>query len=223
MLDNLEEKKEEAGTPNPQIDELTPEKAKRYKEQLAWSKLEADRLRTFAKEIKNVAIDSNSLIELNKKDPKMANEVAIEFWYESFDDAKTTITWEPEKKEIKTSEFTEDDFEKMYLKRKWKEEHEKALKKADKLISNLDDWLQEQARKYFNKISEGKKLDDETALEFAEMATLYVSKDKLKSDKYSDWLAMLSSTGITNTKKGWKDKWPEYVVRNWRLILLSND
>ena len=227
MLDNLDKENKEAGTiPNPQIfdDDFTIEKAKRYKEQYSWYKAEVDRLKALAKEVTKAAVDSNSLLELHKKDPKLANEVAKEFWYSDFNDAETNITGKiADKEEITTPAFTEDDFEKMYQKRKEKEEHEKAIKKASKLILKLDESLQEKAQSYFDKISNWKMLDEDTALEFAEMATLYVNKDNIKSNKYSDWLAMLWSTGINSSKKSGKEEWPQYVVRDWKLVLLSND
>lgn len=37
-------------------------------------------------------------------------------------------------------------------------------------------------------------LDEETAIEFAEMATLYVNKDNLRAEILNDSLAMLGST-----------------------------
>ena len=225
MWDNLEVKKQEAPDTqdNPQISEDFSEKEKRYKEQLAWSKSEAERLRQLIveAEVQKASQNANSLLELHSKDPKLANEVAKEFWYESFDDAKKQITTEDESKQS-NKWLTEDEFEKWYQQRKSKEEHEKALKKAENLIAKLDEQKQEKAKAFFDKIAGGKTLDEETAIEFAEMATLYVNKDKLKWEKYQEWIAMLWSTWLWNSKKASDDK-PREVVRDGKLVLLSNN
>ena len=39
-------------------------------------------------------MDANNLLELHKTDPKLANKVAIEFGYTSYDEAANTITWD---------------------------------------------------------------------------------------------------------------------------------
>ena len=51
-------------------------------------------------------------------------------------------------------------------------------------------------------ISEGKNLTTEQAIEFANMATLYVNKDKLKSDKFAEWLVGLWSTWLWASHTG---------------------
>ena len=220
-MDNLEEKNKEAPVKDNPQDDFT-EKEKRYKEQIAWSKSEAERLRQMVieVEVQKASQNADSLLELHSKDPKMANEVAKEFWYADFEDAKQKISGD--ESEISNKWLTEDDFERMYQKRKQKEEHEKAIKKAEKFIAKLDEEKQEKAKAYFDKISDWKTLDEETALEFAEMATLYVNKDKLKNDKLQDWIAMLWSTWLWNSKKGSNNE-DKYVVRDWKLVLLSND
>jgi hypothetical protein len=48
--------------------------------------------------------------------------------------------------------MSEEQFEKMYQKRRREEEHVSATQKAEKLISKLPDDLQEQAQTYFDKI-----------------------------------------------------------------------
>ena len=69
------------------------------------------------------------------------------------------------------------------------------------MFSKLDENKKEQANKYFDKITKWQMLDEETALEFAEMTTLYINRDKVKWDKKEEWLAMLWSTWISNSKK----------------------
>lgn len=198
---------------------------KRYKEQVSWSKQESERLRNLAieAEAKVAEINAWSLLDLHNKDPKLAREVAERFkfdsywWYDNFIKSGWVI------KEETTTGLTEDEFEKMYLKRKRAEEHEKSLKKVDKIIWKLDEWVQDKAREYFDKITDGKTLDIDSATEFAEMATLYVNRDSFKDTKYNEWLAMLWSTWLSDTKKVSKTKWwDEYIIRNWKLILNPN-
>jgi hypothetical protein len=98
MSDNLEEKKDEAlETDNPQKsqeelakEELTKE---RYKQQLEGSKAEAERLKAMLidEEVSKASQDAKKLLELHKKDPKLADEVAKKFNYSSFDEAKATL------------------------------------------------------------------------------------------------------------------------------------
>ena len=224
-MDNLENKKTQTplkdnsdnGADTNQNEDLTKE---RWKQQLEWSKKEADKYRQYAleTEVSKAKTDANSLLELHDKDPKLANEVAKRFWYESFDDARKTI----DQSKVNSNEFTEERFEEMYQRRRQREEHDLATKKAEEVLNRLEWEAKEKAQSYFNRISEGKTLDTNTALEFAEMATLYVSRDKLKSDKFSDSLAKLWSNSISNSKKDTWSQWGDYIVKNWRLILKSN-
>ena len=75
-----------------------------------------------------------------------------------------------------------------------KKEHERAIKKAEKILESLPDDLKEEAQAKFDRISKGQLLDEETAIEFANMATLYVNRDNLKAGILNDSLAMLGST-----------------------------
>jgi len=220
LLDNPQQDQESAPT-----EELTKE---RYKQIVDWSKKEADKYRQMVvdTEVQKASKNANSLLELHEKDPKLAKEVAkwFEFtdfgWYEAFIE-NNWVSSVPNK----GNDFTEEQFEEMYQKRRKKEEHAVSLKKADKLIKSLEGDLQDKAQSYFDKITEGKTLNEESALEFAEMATLYVSRDKLKAWKYDDAMAMLWSNwlSISSSKKSSKDEWPKHVVRNWKLVLISND
>lgn len=207
-------------------EELTKE---RYKQQIAWSKAEAERLRglLIERETQNASKDANSLLELHGTDPKLANEVAKKFWYDDFNDAKTWIDWNINSKMSQKEwswEDMEQQFEKMYQKRKSEELHELSLKKAEKIIKKLkDDDLQEKAQAYFDKITKGKKLSIDDAEEFAEMATLYVNKDTIKSEKYNQWLANFASTWMSNSKKATAQEWSKMVVVNWRLVNLPSN
>jgi hypothetical protein len=57
----------------------------------------------------------------------------------------------------------------------------------------MDAELKDKAKIYFEKITDGKQLDEETAIEFADMATLYVSKDKIKSEKLDEAIKEMAS------------------------------
>jgi len=224
-MDNLEEKDivapvlDNPQTPESTTDELTKE---RYKQQIEWSRQEAEKYREIAlqAEYDKASKDGSSLLELHEKDPKLADEVAKRFNFTNFQAAKDYLL-KAANPDADKGTLTEDQFETMYQKRKQKEEHDRAIKKVDSAFNKLDDWLKEKARAYFDKISEGKQLDVDTALEFAEMATLYVSKDNLKLDAFSKWMDMLWSTSVSNSKKVSEEKW-HYVIRDWQVILVSN-
>ncbi len=163
-----------------------PEVAKRHAEQMAGSLAEVARLEQIA--IDSVARasekDVNVFLETHSKDPKLANKVAIELGYANAEEVLASI-----KKPAK-----EDDFETKYAQKRAQEKHEEAITKAGKILAKLPDELKETAQKHFDKITKGQTLDEETAIEFAEMATLYVNKDNLRADVLNDSLAMLGST-----------------------------
>lgn len=224
-MENLENKEtqapiEENNVDNPVNDTWSEELTKeRWKQQLEWSKKEAEKYRQYVIDIEyqKASENANNLLELNTKDPKLANEVAKKFWYDSVE----TIKKELEKSNTNNNDFTEEKFEELYQKRRAKEEHEQAIKKAENVISQLDEDLKNKAKTYFEKITRWQTLDTETALEFAEMATLYVSKDKLKKDKFDDTIWLLWSSNISSTKpKQSNDNLP--VIVWWKLILNSN-
>ena len=68
------------------------------------------------------------------------------------------------------------------------------MKEAKSIISKLPVEVREKAQEYFDDISEGKTLTRDRANKFADMATLYVSRDKIKDEKYSNALADAMST-----------------------------
>ncbi len=123
-------------------------------------------------------------------------------------------------KDTSTKGFTEADIEKIVTEREAKKEHAKAITKAEKILDKLPEDLRDEAQKRFDKISKGQILDEETAIEFAEMATLYVNKDNLKANLYNDSLAMLGSSWLGKSKKVTNAD-PQYVVRDGKLVLLS--
>jgi len=138
------------------------------------------RQKSISDEVVKAAQNASSLLELNEKDPSLAEEVAKRFGYSSFEEARATIVHQSPNKE----ESEEERFNQMYQKRKAQEEHELALSKIKEKINKIsDESNRNQVQNYFDKISKGRTLDIELATEFMEMATLYVSKDKLKEEK----------------------------------------
>jgi len=193
-----------------------PEVAKRHAEQLDGSRAEVARMRQIAIDSAARASekDVNAFLEVHSKDPKLANDVAKALWYTNADEVLTEINKPTAKKE--------DDFETRYAQKRAEEKHSEAIKKADKILAKLPDELKEEAQKRFDKVTKGQLLDEETAIEFAEMATLYVNKDNLRADVLNDSLAMLGSTGVGKSRKV-TEKEPQYVVRDGKLVLLSNE
>ncbi len=191
-----------------------PDIAKRHAEQLAGSRAEVERLRSIAIESAVMASqkDANAFLEVHSKDPRLANDVAKALWYEDANEVLASIT----------TPAKEDDFETRYAQKRAEEKHSEAIKKAEKILAKLPDELKEEAQKRFDKITKGQTLDEESAIEFAEMATLYVNKDNLRADVLNDSLAMLGSTWVGKSKKV-TEKEPQYVVRDGKLVLLSNE
>jgi len=74
----------------------------------------------------------------------------------------------------------------MYEERRKKEIHNEAIEKVNNAFSKLDDDEQKKADSYFKKITKGMTLSMDEAMEFAEMTTLYVTKDKKKSSIYDE-------------------------------------
>ena len=223
-MDNLEGKQGE--TPEMDNSQTAEElKAERHAQQEAWSKQEVDRLRGIAIDSAVTAgkYNAQSLLDLHEKDPKLAEEAAKRFsdddWnlYNSFDALKSDVFKEEEAKAS-----PQWDFDKMYEERRAKEVHQESLQKANDLLSKLDDGLAEEAKKYFDKLSDGRTLDIQSALEYADMATLYVSKDKIREGRFSDWLTQLSSTNVGTSKKSTKSESKMILNGNGELVLDSN-
>lgn len=226
MSDNLELETEALETDNPQdpsVDDVEAQKQLRHSQQMEWAKKEVERQKQKAVDVavKWVAKDAELLLDIYAEDPELANEVAKKFKYSSFDEAKKFInSWE----KLETKDELEDEevrMDKRYNQRRGKELHEDALKKASQLISKLPSELQEDATNYFNEIVEGKQLTDDKAIEFAQMATLYVSKDRLLHDKMEDWLKYLGSSGIKAGAKPKKEVEPQTIIRNGKVVVLK--
>lgn len=226
-LDNLEvweEGQENETLDNEGQDNSHTAKEERYKQQIAGSKAEAERLRNLMidREVKNAEKDARSLLELHDADPKLADEVARRFGYDDFNDAKSEIDKKAGDGMSKTQDANfEENFEKLYQERKAKELNEEALKRADKIISKIADKdAREKAQAQFKKIVWNKQLSIDEAEEFAEMATLYVNKENLKAERYEEGIGNYASTGMWMGKKPTSDgKVP--VVRDGRIVYLD--
>lgn len=229
-LDNLEvwEVETEKETPEEQDNSHTA-KEERYKQQIAWSRAEAERLRNLVldREVKAAEKDARSLLELHDADPKLADEVARKFGYDDFADAKNYIDqkdFSGEWVEKTQTASLKEDFEKFYQERKAKETHEEALKKAEKILWKIkDDNAREKAEEQFKKIAWNKTLTIDEAEEFAEMATLYVNKDSLKAERYDEWLSSYASTWMWMGKKASTSTGERLVVRDGRLVSLDDN
>jgi hypothetical protein len=208
MSENLDNKDEALLWDNPQDNDSTTEEVytaeqrKRHLQQLEWSRQESERKEALLVDTyKSLASkDASALHDLHEKDPKLADKVAKEFWYEDYRDLNKSLKWETSKW------LSEDDLENWYQKRRAKDEHSEALKEAKSIISKLPVEVREKAQEYFDDISEWKTLTRDRANKFADMATLYVSRDKIKDEKYSNALADAMSTWVWNSKSNKSDK-----------------
>jgi len=214
-MDNLEEGLTQEGTPTPEVDnsqeldEAEAKKAERRAQQEAGSKQEVDRVKQIAFDLakKSAELDGSTLLDLHSKDPKLAKEVAKSFGYESVEDVRNFLEWD---KQEEPDEDTK--FKNRYAQERAKEIHQESLQEALWIIEKINDpELVEQAKEQFDFLSEGKTLTKSVAKKFADMATLYVSGDKIREWKFSETLAQLSSTWLSNSKKVSK-KEPSYVL-----------
>jgi len=221
--ETADEAEEENSQTDEQEEEIVDPKELRHAQQQEWAKKEVERLRNIAIDTayKAVKVDAWALLELHEVDPKLAKEVARKFWYNSYEDAIKTL--DPKWDEETSQTLTEDQFEKMYQRRRKEEEHISSLKKAEKIISKItDNDLREQAQAQFEELVGNKKLDEDEAIKFADMATYYVSKGKLKWEKKDEAAAKFASTWISPSKKS-NSQEPTTVVRNGKLILLDSN
>lgn len=239
VLDNLVTTAEAQDTDNPQqqndnsdvADDVTEETEdeitkERYKQQIEWSKKEVERLREIVLQtaIREATKDASTLLELHKQDPKLAEQVSTEF------DWSQTERWSYRaflKQDAQVSKSLSDEDIEALAQKKAEEiianrEHEKAIEKAKKQFSKLDEDLAVEAEKRFMKLVWNQKITEEDALEFAEMATLYVSKDKSKWDNYSNAYVKAASTNVWNSKKP-ADSDLVPVIREWKIVLVPSN
>jgi len=209
------------------VSDVESQKLERYKQQLASDKAEVKRLKQMVidEEVSKASQDAAKLLELHKKDPKLADEVAKKFNYSDFNEAQKAIEILTSDSGLGNKKNTEDDdFDARYARKRAAEIHEESLKKAEKALNKLPEEQQELAKEYFDKMALGRTLDEQTALEFAEMATLYVNKDQLRNWKYEEVVSNLSSTWLSKSKKAPVVSEPKYELNDrGQLVLISNN
>ena len=203
--------------------EETPEviDKKRHKEIVHWKELETQKARELA--INAVwkhatTTDASILLEVHKEDPKLAKAVAEKIDWENSEwwSYSNFLKWDAKK--------VDDDFDTKYEKRRRQEQHEESIKKAHKVIKSLPDEIQDEALSYFEDITEGKTLTEEKALKYAEMASTYVNKDKVKQSKKEDAEKALSSTSLPKWETPANTKEQRVRdVKQRKLVLLSSN
>lgn len=196
----------------------------RHSQQMEWSRKEVERLKKIALDtaVNAAKVDANTLLDLHKQDPKLANEASKAFnwkdtqwWsYENF------LSW----REKWNTVLQEDDREIRYQKKRAQEKHEEALQVALEMLSGLPQDKQQEAISKFDEMTEWKMLTEKKAKEFVEMVTLYVNKDKIKTDKRVSTLADLASTNVTvtSTPSGNTAKQGYYINEMWEVVLDTN-
>ena len=194
---------------------------KRHKEIVHWKELETQKAGELA--INAVwkhatTTDASILLEVHKEDPKLAKAVAEKIDWENSEwwSYSNFLKWDAKK--------VDDDFDTKYEKRRRQEQHEESIKKAHKVIKSLPDEIQDEALSYFEDITEGKTLTEEKALKYAEMASTYVSKDKVKQSKKEDAEKALSSTSLPKWETPANTKEQRVRdVKQRKLVLLSSN
>lgn len=89
-------------------------------------------------------------MKLHEANPKLANDVAKKFGYDNYKDAESVIKAEITKNDKGNDD---DEFESKYAKKKAEEEHQRALRLADKEFGKLDEEIGAKAQRYFDKIT----------------------------------------------------------------------
>ena len=178
------------------------DKQKRHAEQIEWSRKEVERKTKLAINayVKLAKEDVQNLIDLHETDPKLANEVAKQFDYDSYEEAIWSVkgTKKTEPKET-NNWLSDDEFSKRYKAQRAKEVHAESLEHAGSIIDSSidDDEIAQSVREKFDELSDWRQLTRKRAEEYARMAILYVTdwkvsakkKAKLSDDLYSTWLS----------------------------------
>lgn len=218
-MDNQEENKEALNKDNPQGGSSTTQNAdeqaqatERLKQQLAGSSQEALRLKTLYDSALDVAVDrvagdNSYLLELSKKDPDLAKDVAKKWWDLPLDKAIEKITTKPADKKDE-SPLDKETMYKEFAERIRREfMNEGSRKEADELFNHLSGEEKTAAEGLFKDITAGRDLTPAEARQYAEMATLYAQKGKIVSGKADLNIAMFGSTG--NLGRGSSQPAPE--------------
>lgn len=237
-MDNLDQGGNEAPEKvnPPKSEDAGDATIERYKQQIEGSKKEAltqkERAdhyaeRTITYEVEKATNDAQALLDLHESDPQLANDVAKRFGYSSFKEAKKAIKdakkgWS-DKDEDKTKKgLSEDEFDKKYKEKRKQEVHNESLDLAKEFIweQSKDESVIKAISERFEDITEWKTLTTKKAIEYAEMATLYVTKKEAKSVDKNEALKRLSSTGLSSK---WKSKTSDGLDYDWKDMIISPD
>ena len=209
------------------LEDLTKE---RYKQQMAWSRAEVERYQQEAEKssalVEEMAInaaksDGNHLLELHAKDPALAERVALKGFNMSIDEVKAYMNWWTQWVPEKPSDDFETKFEAEYQKRLQSDQHTSAIQTADTIFDKLPEDIQQEAKDKFAMLSEWRKLTPQQATEYAEMATLYVSRGNAKANVTNEYLKSLSSTPSWS-KAVAPTEWDEYIISGRQFIRKSS-
>lgn len=170
--------------------------------------------------IKSASIDAESLIELHKEDPKLAEKVATRMKdtdgnvFKSYKDAERYI------KKLSSSQVQEDDRETWYRQMRAKEVHEEALQEAYEMFDDLPDDVREQAISEFDDMRGDIQLTRARGEKYAEAARLLVSKwkdstQKLADAKVSVWSSWLSAASKKSTPSEPQLEWDDSI---WSFV-----
>lgn len=220
-MDNLElenkQDPEKGNSWNDWWDEVA--KIERYKQQIEWSRAEAlkqrqERINDWKESLLE---DVNNLNRLTKvKDEKLVKDVLDSLWYNSLDEAlqeNWLLLNNKEKAEIKW--MSKDELEEWYNERKAKDIHQLAIQEAEKSFSDLTEDELIIAKKNFEKITKWQTLTLEEAREYADMAALYATKDKIIK-RTSKWFVDLSwNLDMSNPKSKWGKDIVDSIIDNW--------
>jgi len=194
-------------------------KQKRHAEQEEGRLAEVTRLRGMVidAEVQKAEADWTSLIDLAKKDPKLADEVAMKFGYTDYRDAKKFLSpWD-----VVTEKTRNDDDKEDYFQERLAEvNHDQSLLDAQAILDQLPEELQDEAIDEFNELIDGKVLTKATAIKYAKMVTLSLKKEEVETTDNSKNIKKLSSTGISTTKKPAKE-WLVEVIVDGKIVLLD--
>lgn len=202
-------------------------KVERYKQQMKWREEEA-RLakeaqrsaderaeryrqslinREYNRVYKNGTVDIDAIRELQNEDPEIADELAQRFTRENNDpisDASDLIGYLTGS--LRTGSSIDEDALIEKAKRQILEDIEQraTMNKVISRFGNLPADKQQEAEAYYKKITGGRKVTADEAQEFADMASMYVMKGQIVSQRRDDNLASMGSMsfwGIQNSQQ----------------------
>jgi len=217
MLDHSEATNEATVAVNPQTDSSQNDEAKveRYKQQMKGREEEARLAKEAQKNAEERAarlkqsllsreynrvynggqIDVNALKSLQKEDPELADELAQQFTRQSGDaisDANDLLNYVSGS--ISTGSLDKQSLIEEAKKQIMDEIEQRATTaKVTSRFWNLPVDKRQEAEAYYKKIAGGRKLSAEEAQEFADMASMYVMKWQIVSQKRDDNLASMAS------------------------------